>query len=132
MGIQPRGETSVGFPNLEDTSRVLDHCVDLQAVPDDAGVSKETRALTLPVSRHPIQIELMERGAKVLAFLENREPRKSGLIDLKREPLEEGVVLPQRKAVFAIVVGTVERMVGGGCAVTSETLGPSHLQQARR
>ena len=126
MSIQPRGKTSVGFPNLEDASSVLDHRVDLQAVPDDAGVSKETRAFAFPVSRHPVHVEPIERSAKVISLFENREPRKSRLVDLERETLEEGVVLPQRKAVFAIVVGTVERMVNGDGAIPGETLRSPH------
>ncbi len=132
VSIQPRGETSVGFPNLEDASSVIDHRVDLQAIPDDAGISKETRAFALPVSRHPVQVESMKGGAEVIPLLENREPRKSRLIDLEREALEEGVILPQRKPVFAIVVGTVERMVSGDRAISGETLGTPHPGQARR
>jgi len=88
MRIQPLGEAAVAVPNLEDTSSVLDHRVDLQAVPDDAGVSEETRAFALPVSRHPVHVEPIERSAEILALLENREPRKSRLIDLERETLE--------------------------------------------
>jgi hypothetical protein len=84
----------MGFSNLDDPARVLDNGVDLELVSNDAGVVEQTRALSAAVGCHSIHVEPVESGAKVVSFLEYRQPGKACLIDLEGQPLEESVVFP--------------------------------------
>jgi hypothetical protein len=59
----------------------------------------------------------MIRLTKVIRFLQDRDPRKPSLIDLKHETLKEQVVISERESVLRIVIGFVEGVFGMRIAV---------------
>jgi hypothetical protein len=54
-----------------------------------------------------------------LPLLQDREPRKACLVDLENESLEQSFVIPDREAVFEIVVRPVDGMPTGRLAVAA-------------
>src|SRR3990172_9135586 len=129
LRVQPGREAPVTLPKSDDAAGVLDDGVDLEAVPHDAGVSQQPRALALSVGGYSIHIEAVEGGPEVVALLENCQPREPGLMDLQCKALEEGIVPPQGKAVFAVVIGTVNGMISGDRAIASEESPARHRHQ---
>lgn len=110
VGVEPTRERSMGLPKEKDPPGVLDDRFDLRPVADDARVGEQPAFLPRAVSRDPFGSEAFEGRAKGLAFLQDREPGEPRLVDLEREPLEEGRVAPDRESVLPIVVLAVERL----------------------
>jgi hypothetical protein len=64
----------------------------------------------------------MVSPTKSFPFFQNGQPGETSLIDLKDEAFEEKVIIPQREAVFVIVIGTVERVPGCKLTIGTHTL----------
>lgn len=123
MGVEPRSEGPVRFAEGQDAFRVLDHCLDFEAVADDARVREELRAAARVELRHLLERESVERFPECLALAENRQPRETGLIDLERQPLEQLIVVMQGEAVLPIVIRPMIRMIDGDIAVSWQARG---------
>ncbi len=54
---------------------------------------------------------------EVLGFLQDRDPGKSCLVDLKDEALEQQIVILEREPILGIVIGFIECIFGVGVAV---------------
>lgn len=117
MGVEPDGEGAVRLVQFENAVGVLHRGGDLETIADDAGIEEESRAAPLVEACHTLQIEAVESSHERLTLLQDRQPGESCLVDFQDQPLEETVVVADRKAVLVIVVGTVERVVDGSVAV---------------
>ena len=110
----------MALPEREDDPGIVDHRLDLEAVSDDPGVREEALLLSRAVAGDGFRIEALERRMKVRALAEDRGPREAGLVDLEREALEELRVSPERKTVFAVVIGPVQGVTGRNVAIGHE------------
>lgn len=117
LRIEPRGERAVRLAQREDPLRVFDRGVDLQSIADDARVLQQARAAPRVESRDALEYEVVERLAECFTLAKNRQPRQAGLIDLQDEPLEEAIVVADRKAVLGVVIWAVKRVARGNVAV---------------
>src|SRR5204862_1991395 len=79
---------------------------------------QEAAPLARAVAGDDLRIEALERSAEALPLLQNREPRKAGLVDFERKALEEAAIAPNRKAVLPVVIASVPGVGGGDRAVT--------------
>ncbi len=138
MLFQPLGERA----EVAEALRVFNGGVDLQPVANDAFVAHQALAVVSREARHALDMESGECLTKGLALFQNREPREPGLIDLQHQPLEEAVVIANRKAVLAVVIRPVDGMIVRKIAVTQGVIlsgakdlklrGCSHLEILRR
>ena len=60
----------------------------LEAVANDASVGQQPRHIRLAIGRHRVNIEAVEGGVEGGFFLENGQPRQTGLVDFEHEALE--------------------------------------------
>ena len=109
---------------LLDHPGIVDDRRDFEAVAHDARISKQTSGIRFTESGDPIDFVTSERGAKGGAFLQNRQPGQSCLVDLQHQPLKQHCLVLGGEAVFAIMIGAVPRMARretaiGGAHVTS-------------
>ena len=114
---QPVMKRAVRGAQLADAARIEDHRLDFQPVAHDAGIGEEPRDIGRVERGHKVDVEAAEGGAERLALFEDSQPRQAGLIDLQHEPLEQYCLVLGREPVFAVVIGTVQRMRGGGEAI---------------
>jgi hypothetical protein len=70
-----------------------------------AGVGEEPAPIARSVGSDGFRREAVEGAPERLLLLQDRQPGKPGLVDLQCEALEQTVVAPDRKTVFALVVG---------------------------
>ena len=115
--VEPAGEGAMGLADLLQTPGVLDGRLDLQPVADDARIGEQPALLLRAIGRHLVDVEAVEGDLKGLPLLQDGEPGEAGLIDLEDEALEEHIVIARRKAVLALVVGSMEGMAGGDVAI---------------
>ena len=117
MGVEPFGERSVRLAQAQHHAGVVDRRLDLEPVPDDAGIGHQPRLVAPGEAGDDLGIEPAVRLPEAVALLEDGEPRQPRLVDLQDEALEELGLLPAREAVLAVVVGAVEGVAGGVRAV---------------
>src|SRR5262249_21971812 len=89
---------------------VADARLDLALVADDAGIRQELLELGRGIARDLLRVEAAVDLAVVLALAQHRDPRETGLAALERQQLEQGVVVLEGLAPFAIVVFLVQRI----------------------
>src|SRR5205807_2980254 len=118
MRGEPLRERSVALAQGAEAFRILDGGVDLQPVADDPFIGQQALAFGAGEARHAVDLEPEESAPEGLALLEDREPGEPRLVDLQDEPLEEGVVVRDGKAVLLIVIRPVEGMAWRDVAVT--------------
>lgn len=120
MSAEPAVEGAVRLPQREDDARVVNHGVDLEAVPDNAGVREEAAALLRTVARDDVRVEAVERAAERVALAEDGRPREARLVDLEREALEE-LGEPERrklrKLVGVLAYGDTFPELAGGAGI---------------
>jgi hypothetical protein len=63
--------------------------LDLEAIAHDAGIAHQARHIFGAVAGDALRIECMERGAKILALLEDGQPRQAGLEALEHQLFKE-------------------------------------------
>jgi demethylspheroidene O-methyltransferase len=80
-------------------------------------VIRELLASAGVVAGDAFECETVERVEESLTLFQDGQPREAGLIDLQHQPFEEPVVITDREAVFAIVIGAMLRMAGRDVAV---------------
>ena len=119
MCIQPAFERAKFFSQLKDPLCVDDGRIDFQAVTDDASIFHQAGAFLLRVLRNLLDLEVIIGLAKVLRLFQNRDPRQASLVDLKDEPLEEQIVVMERKSILCVVIGPVVGVPGMGFAVVA-------------
>src|SRR5205807_3884988 len=116
MRIKPRGERR---GHVADAPRVLDGRFDLQPVTNDAGVAQQAIGLH---PRDAVDVEVAKCFPERVALFQNGQPRQAGLIDLQHQPLEQRVVVLDRKSVLAIVIRAVKGMAGRDVAVAHASM----------
>ena len=67
------------FDELPGLPRIVDDRLDLATVADDPFVLEQTSEVAPGEARYPVEIEIMEGGAEILALGENGAPTQSGL-----------------------------------------------------
>src|SRR5215212_1831588 len=107
------------FSQLQNPLGIDDRRVDLQAVANDACICQKARDLLLVIVCNFLYFEIIVCFSKVLSFLQDRDPGKSGLVDLEDEPLEQQVIIPEWKAILSIMIDPVERIFGVRVAVVA-------------
>src|SRR5216684_424273 len=108
--VEPFGKRAVTFTNREDTARILDCGVDFEPVAYDALVGKQPRTLRHSVACDPIDVEVVERRAKVCALAQDRDPGESRLVDFEHQTFEQHRFVTGWKAVLSIMVRPMKRM----------------------
>jgi len=88
----------------------VDRGVYLEFIANNAGVVQQAFTVLLLVGCYFCDLESLVGFLEIFLLLQNSEPGKPGLIDLQNEPLEEGVIVRDGKAIFAIMIGSVEGM----------------------
>ncbi len=119
MCIQPAFEGAKFLAQSSNPLGVLNGGVDLEAVSNNARVSKQSGTVFLCEFGDLVYIKAAIGFAEVICFLQDGDPRKPRLIDLKDEALEEQVVILERKPILRIVVHPVESIFGVGVAVVA-------------
>src|SRR4051812_14577554 len=114
MRVEPLAERAMGLLDRDDALCVLDRGGDFQPIADDPFVFQQRLGTHSRDARH---FEVLERAAKRLALLQDRQPRQSRLIDLEDESLEERVIVVNGEAVLAVVIRAVKRMSRRNVAV---------------
>ena len=95
---------------LDRRARVCDRRVDLRPVAHDPRVGHQPRDVGLAERRDAPRLEAGEGGTERLALAQDRQPRQARLEALEHEALVDGVLVANRPAPLAVVVGEV---VGG-------------------
>ena len=95
---------------LQDPAGIRDSRVHLQAVPNDAGIGEEARAVRIAIGRHYLRVEAAIRLLKRRPLLEDGEPGEARLVDLQHQPLEELGIALQRETVLPLMVGSMPFM----------------------
>src|SRR6185503_1384407 len=96
---------------------ILNCSIDFESIADDASIGKQASAIFFAIFRNLINIEVVIRLAKILRLLQDRDPRKSCLIDFKNKSFKEQVVILERESVLCIVIRFVEGVFGVRAAV---------------
>src|SRR5260370_42649258 len=104
------GKRAVTFTNREDPARIFDCGVDFEPVAYDALVGKQPRTLPHSVPCDIIDVEVVERRAKVCALAQDRGPGESRLVDFEHQALEQHRFVTGWKAVLSLVVRPMKRM----------------------
>ncbi len=117
MRVQPASEGTEFLLQLQNRPRVDDGRIDLQLVADNARVRQQTGAVLLRILRDLFNVKAMIGFMKMIGLLEDRDPRQTSLVDLEHKPLEEQVVIFERKSILGIVISRVEGIFGVGVAV---------------
>jgi hypothetical protein len=84
---------------------------------DDAFILEQAFDVALAKARYPVKIEIMERGAEVLALGQDGAPAQSGLKTLQTQFLEQAMIIADREAPFGIVI--VEKLRCGAAPVAA-------------
>jgi hypothetical protein len=71
---------------------------------DNAFILEQTPEIALGEARYPVEIEIMERCAEVLALGEDGAPAQSGLKTLQTQFLEQATIITDRETPFGIVI----------------------------
>ena len=99
---------------LFDLSRIINGCVDFQAVADDACIGKQPLNIGFVKCGDRIDVETFKCRLKCMLLLQHQRPAQSCLIDFQHQPLKQFIVVLNRKTVLRVVimfVGVV-RIVG--------------------
>src|SRR5690606_17165371 len=92
--------------------RVVERRLDLAAMPDDARVLEQTLDVALCEACDPLEVEIVEGGAEILALGEDGAPAQARLEAFETQFLEQAAVVRDRKAPFGVVI--VEELRCGG------------------
>ena len=84
---------------------IIDHCLDLAAVPHDAGIGQEAVDVERGETGHGVNVEIGEAGAEGFALIEDGAPAQSGLERLKAQLFEQAPVVVDGKSPFTVVIG---------------------------
>ena len=117
MTIQPFAERSMFLLQLKNPLRIDDGRVDLESISDNARIIEQSCHIPLTILCHPGDIETVIGLAKVIGFLQDRNPGKPCLIDLKDKTFKEQVIILQRKSVFGVMVCPIKCVFGMGKAI---------------
>lgn len=82
------GQRTVISDDLTTSTGVVDRRLDLAAMPDDAGITEQSKHVRLTEVSDALDIEVGECSPKILAFSQNREPTQTRLKTLKADLLE--------------------------------------------
>lgn len=96
--IYPPFERSILIWQRLNTPRILDSSINFQAIPDSAGITRQSSSICLAISCDLINVKPAVRGAKIICFSEYCDPRKPSLIDLQYQTLIEQIVIILWKA----------------------------------
>jgi len=102
------GQRSGLGDEIAGASRILQHCGDLAAMADDAGIVQEPRDLRLTPAGQQGEVETGEGAAEMLPLGENGAPAQPGLEALQTELFEQPPIIGHGPSPFAIVIGFVE------------------------
>lgn len=106
--IEPVTERSMLFLQLQNPLRVDDGRVDLESIPNDAGIVEQTGYIFFTVLCYLGNIELVIRLSEMAGFFQNGDPGQARLIDLQYETFKEQVIILERKAILGIMIGSVK------------------------
>ena len=93
-----------GFDEVKRSAGVVDGCLDLSPVPNDARILQKSVDVLLAESRDDVHVEMRECIPEILALAENREPRQSGLKTLQTDLFEQPGVVDNRASPFGVVI----------------------------
>src|SRR5882724_2728230 len=110
-------ERRARFAERERAARIGDRCLDLAAVPDDAGVQEQSLDVTLAEAGNVLRVEAGERSPEILALAQNRQPGEAGLKAFEAEALEQPAFVGDRSPPFLIVVREIRRVAGNPTAL---------------
>ena len=99
------GQRALRVHELAARPSVVDHRLDLAAMADDARVREQALDVARAEPGDPVDVEVVEGGAEVLALGEDGPPAQARLEALQAELLEQTAVVADRKAPFGVVVG---------------------------
>jgi hypothetical protein len=71
---------------------------------DDAFILEQAIEIPLSEARYPVEIEIKERSAKVLALGKDGAPAQPGLKTLQTEFLEQATIIVDRETPFTVVI----------------------------
>ncbi len=89
---------------------IADGGKDFEAVSNDTRVGEQAVDVTLLVRGNPLRVEIVERLAKVFAFVEDDGPAYAGLEAIEEKELEELTVVVDGDAPFGVVVFDHQRV----------------------
>ena len=92
LGIAPRG-------------------IEFQAIADNPGIEHQVLDIGIAHGRDLVHIETEQHLPVVLAFLQDGDPRQTGLEPFEQKQLEQTLPIAQRHAPLLIVIGHVQRIV---------------------
>ena len=99
---------------------VVDHCFNLAAMTDDAGISQKTRHIGPVKNRNLAKIEPSKSGAEIFALGQDRAPTQPRLKTLEAELFEEADVVTYGKTPLMIMI--IKEF--GGSSAPSTTWAP--------
>ena len=118
--IQPFRKRSMALAKRKHRLRVRDRRLDLEPVPDDAGVGHQPFHVARAEARHDLGVESVIRFPECGALLQDGEPGEPGLVDLQDQPLEQLRVSGEREAVFGVVIRAVPLVAPRRLAVAAQ------------
>ena len=92
--IQPAFEGAEFGAQSLDPPGVFDHRVDLQPVADDPGIIQQAPHILIAIGGYCIHLEAFEGYLKMVFTLQDQGPGETGLVDLMRQPFQQGDLLP--------------------------------------
>lgn len=92
------------FDEFLSSLRIVDDCLDLAAMTDDAFLLEQTIEVVLGEARYPVEIEIMKRCSEVLALAEDGAPAQSGLKTLQAQFLKQAMIITYWETPFGIVI----------------------------
>ncbi len=92
------------FHHLLRLPRIVDHCLNLAAMPDDPLVLEQPLDVALGEAGNLVEIKPAKSGAKVLALGEDGSPAQPGLETLQAQLLKQPPIVADREAPFSIVI----------------------------
>src|SRR5882672_8203979 len=100
------------LPQRLDSPGILGRRLDLESIADDPRIGEQAIGVIRSEGGNAIDLEIRERSAKCRTLFEDRQPGQARLIYLEHEPLEQHALVGGAKAVFGVMIDTVDRMAG--------------------
>lgn len=104
MVFEPFFERAEFFLDLDNGFGIFDGGVDLEAVPDDAGVGEQPFAIFVSVGSDFFDVEIVIGFAEAFFFFQDGLPAETGLVDLHDQSAKQFVIVMDRESIMMIVV----------------------------
>src|ERR1700730_4551920 len=96
------------LPQRLDSPGILGRRLDLESIANNARIGEQAVDIGRPEGGDAVDLEIRERGAKRRALLEDRQPGQARPVYLEHEPLEQHALVGGGKAVFGVMIDTVD------------------------